>query len=98
MIVVRRPPTAYLTVSAPTRLELPESAHPPCIPAWVGATAFRLLSRSPRNERHFMMNHNDGWMGGWGNGWSGGGMLILAVIGILVAVLLVVAMVKLSKK
>ena len=49
---------------------------------------------SQRNERSFMMNHTDGWMGGW----TGGGMWIWAVIGVLVVVLLVVVISKLSKK
>ncbi|CAN5892936.1 hypothetical protein BH11VER1_BH11VER1_01270 [soil metagenome] len=46
------------------------------------------------------MNHNNGWMNGWNGGhdWTGGGMLIPTVIGILVIVLLVVAIIKLSKK
>ena len=46
------------------------------------------------------MNHNDGWMNGWNDshGWSGGGMWIWTVVGILVIVLLVVAIMKLSKK
>ncbi len=46
------------------------------------------------NRNGGLMNHNDGWM----NGWSGGGMWIWTVIGTLVIVLLVVAIVKLSKK
>ncbi|MEO7300869.1 MAG: hypothetical protein ABI042_20070 [Verrucomicrobiota bacterium] len=41
-----------------------------------------------------MMNQSDGWM----NGWSGGGMWLWTVIGVLVVVLLVVAIIKLSKK
>jgi hypothetical protein len=41
-----------------------------------------------------MMNHTDGWM----NGWSGEGMWIWPVIGVLVAVLLILAMNKLFKK
>ena len=47
-----------------------------------------------------MMNHNDGWMSGWNSsdGWAGGGMWLGAVIGILVIVLLVLAIIKLSKK
>jgi uncharacterized membrane protein len=49
---------------------------------------------SQRNERAFMMNHADGWMGGW----AGGGMWIWTVIGVAVVVLLVVAISKLSKK
>lgn len=46
------------------------------------------------------MNHNSGWMNGWNSsdGWAGGGMLIPTVIGILVIVLLVVAIIKFSKK
>jgi hypothetical protein len=43
-----------------------------------------------RNERGFMMNHTDGWMGG--------GMWIWTVIGVLVVVLLAVVINKLSKK
>ena len=42
------------------------------------------------NERGFMMNHTDGWMGG--------GMWIWTVIGVLVVVLLVVVINKMSKK
>ena len=49
---------------------------------------------SQRNERRFMMNHTDGWMGGW----MGGGMWIWTVIGVLVVVLLVVVINNLSKK
>jgi len=45
---------------------------------------------SQRNERRFMMNHADGWMGGW--------MWIWTVIGVLVVVLLVVVINNLSKK
>ncbi len=46
------------------------------------------------------MNHNDGWMNGWNgsHGWADGGMGIWAVVGILMIVLLVVAIIKLSKK
>jgi uncharacterized membrane protein len=47
-----------------------------------------------RNERSFMMNQTNGWMGGW----AGGGMWIWPVIGVAVVVLLVVAIGKLSKK
>ena len=47
-----------------------------------------------RNERNFLMNHTDGWMGGW----SGGGMWIWTVIGVVVVVLVVVLIGKLSKK
>ena len=46
------------------------------------------------NERKFMMDHTDGWMGGW----SGGGMWLWAVIGVAVVVLLVVVIGKMSKK
>jgi anti-sigma-K factor RskA len=49
---------------------------------------------SQRNERNFMMNHTNGWMGGW----AGGGMWLWAVIGVAVVVLLVVVIGKLSKK
>jgi uncharacterized membrane protein len=45
---------------------------------------------SQRNERNFMMNHMDGWMGG--------GMWLWTVIGVLVVVLLVVAINKVSRK
>lgn len=41
-----------------------------------------------------MMNHTDGGM----NGWTGGGMWIWTVVGTLVVVLLVVAIMKMSKK
>ena len=46
------------------------------------------------NQRIFMMNQTDGWMGGW----SGGGMWVWTVIGTLVVVLLVVLINKISKK
>ena len=49
---------------------------------------------SQGNERNFMMNHTNGWMGGW----AGGGMWLWAVIGVAVVVLLVVAIGKLAKK
>jgi len=49
---------------------------------------------SQRNERNFMMNHTNEWMGGW----AGGGMWLWAVIGVAVVVLLVVVIGKLSKK
>ena len=49
---------------------------------------------SQRNQRLFMMNHTDGWMGGW----SGGGMWVWTVVAVLVVVLLVVVISKLSKK
>jgi hypothetical protein len=41
-----------------------------------------------------MMNHTDGWMGGW----AGERMWVWTVAGILVVVLLVVVIIKLSKK
>jgi hypothetical protein len=41
-----------------------------------------------------MMNHTDGWM----NGWSGHAMWIWPVIGVLVVVLLVVLIIKVTKK
>ena len=44
--------------------------------------------------RFFMMNQNNGWMGGWGNG----GNWVWPVIATLVVVLLVVVIVKLVKK
>ena len=47
-----------------------------------------------RDERSFIMNHGDGWMGGG----VGGGMWLWTVIGVVVVVLLVVAVTKLSKK
>ena len=47
-----------------------------------------------RNERSFMMNHGDGWMGGG----VGGGMWLWTVIGVVVVVLLVVVVGTLSKK
>ena len=52
-----------------------------------------MVGWSERNERGFMMNQTNGWMGGW----AGGGMWVWTVIGVLV-VLLVVAINKLSKK
>jgi uncharacterized membrane protein len=51
---------------------------------------FQVVGWWQRNERNFMMNHTDGWMGG--------GMWIWTVIGVLVVVLLVVVINKLSKK
>ena len=53
-----------------------------------------MVGWSERNERDFMMNQTNGWMGGW----AGGGMWVWTVIGVLVVVLLVVAIMKLSKK
>ena len=41
-----------------------------------------------------MMNHANGWM----NSWMGGSMYIWPVVGTLVVVLLVVAIMKMSKK
>ena len=49
-----------------------------------------MVGWSRRNERNFMMNHMDGWMGG--------GMWLWTVIGVLVVVLLVVAINKVSRK
>ena len=49
-----------------------------------------MVGWSQRNERGYMMNHTDGWMGG--------GMWIWAVIGVAVVVLLVVVIIKLSKE
>jgi hypothetical protein len=46
------------------------------------------------NDTNGMMNHTDGWM----SGWMGGGMWLWGGIGVLVVVLLVVAIIKLSKK
>jgi anti-sigma-K factor RskA len=53
-----------------------------------------LVGWSQRNERNSMMNHTDGWM----SSWAGGGMWIWAVLGVAVVVLLVVVIIKLSKK
>lgn len=50
---------------------------------------------SLRNQRRFMMNHTDGWMGGW----AGGGMWFWTVIAVVVVVVpLVVVISKVSKK
>jgi hypothetical protein len=55
---------------------------------------------SPLNERVIamnytsMMNDSNGWMTGWG----GPAMWVWMTIGVLVAVLLIVAMLKISKK
>jgi predicted metalloprotease len=49
---------------------------------------------SQRNQRSFVMNQTNEWMGGR----TGGGMWLWAVIGVAVAVLLVVVIAKLSKK
>ena len=57
-------------------------------------TRMAAIGWSQRNERLFMMDHNDRWMGGY----MGGGMWLWTVIGVLVVVLLVVAINKLSKK
>ena len=46
------------------------------------------------NDANGLMNHTDGSM----NGWMGGGMWFWPVIGVLVVVLLVVLIIKLSKK
>ena len=43
------------------------------------------------------MNRDNGWMSGT-NGWSGGETWIWPVIGVLVVVLLVVLIIKVSKK
>lgn len=44
------------------------------------------------------MNHNSGgWMDGM-NGWAGGGMWIWTTIGLLVVVLLIVLIMRVSKK
>lgn len=53
-----------------------------------------MVGWSQRNERGFMMNQNDGWMGGW----MGGGMWTWTVIGVVVVVLLVVVINNLFKK
>jgi hypothetical protein len=41
-----------------------------------------------------MMNHSEGWMSGWENG----GMWLWPVVGILVIILIVVVIMKLSKR
>jgi hypothetical protein len=61
-----------------------------------------VVGRSQHNERNSimmndtngMMNHTDGGM----SGWMGGGMWLWTVIGVLVVVLLLVLIIKLSKK
>jgi anti-sigma-K factor RskA len=53
-----------------------------------------LLDALRMNHTDTMMNHTDGWM----SSWTGGGMWIWAVIGVAVVVLLVVVIIKLSKK
>jgi|BarGraIncu00431A_1022009.scaffolds.fasta_scaffold57393_2 uncharacterized membrane protein len=45
-----------------------------------------------------MMNHTDGWMSGSMGGWMAGGTWLWTVIGALVVVLLVVTIIKVSKK
>jgi hypothetical protein len=55
----------------------------------IAALWWAVVGWSQRNERGFMMNHADGWMGG--------GMWIWTVIGVLVVVLLVVLITKVSK-
>ncbi len=46
------------------------------------------------NATNDMMNHMDGWA----SRWMGGGMWLWTVIGVLVVVLLVVLILKLSRK
>lgn len=53
----------------------------------------RVLHAQPAHERG-MHDTDGGWMGGW----AGGGMWLWTVIGVLVVTLLVVVIVKLSKK
>lgn len=52
------------------------------------------VRQSQRNQGSFTMNHADGWM----NNWMGGGMWIWVVVGTVVVFMLVVAIIKLSKK
>ena len=77
-------------MSTLTRLEMPETAHPAYIPAFLGSDWCPMVDWSQRNKRLFMMHQTDGWMGG--------GMWLWTVIGVLVVVLLVVAINKLSNK
>ena len=55
---------------------------------------FKVVGWCQRNERNFMMNQTNGWMGGW----AGGGMWLWTVIGVVVVVLLVVIIINQSKK
>ena len=55
---------------------------------------FQVVGGWQRNQRQFMMNQTDGWMGGWAGGW----MWIWPVIGVVVVVLLVVVIINQSKK
>ena len=53
-----------------------------------------MVAGSQRKERSFMMNHGGGWM----SGWMGGTNWIFALIGVALVILLVVVIIKLSKK
>jgi hypothetical protein len=45
-------------------------------------------------QKEILMNH----MNGWADGWMGGGMVLWTPIGVLVVILLVVLIIKVSKK
>ena len=71
--------------------------HSPGFPTVLAAICSRCrLDRKSAKERLYMMNQTDGWMGM--GGWMGGSMWIWAVIATLVVVLLVVLIMKVSKK
>jgi uncharacterized membrane protein len=53
-----------------------------------------MIGWSLPQKKSFVMNH----MNGWTDGWMGGGMVFWTPIGILVVVLLVVMIIKVSKK
>jgi uncharacterized membrane protein len=66
------------------------AATPNDAAAYTHVLVCSVVGWSQRNERGFMMNQNDGWMGG--------GMWTWTVIGVVVVVLLVVVINNLSKK
>jgi uncharacterized membrane protein len=58
-----------------------------------------VVGRSQLNERGLIMDHADGGsMMNHTGGWMGGGMWLWTVIGVLVVVLLVVMIIKVSRK
>jgi hypothetical protein len=54
----------------------------------------QMVAGSQRKERSFMMNHGGGWL----SGWMGGTNWIFVLIGVALVILLVVVIIKLSKK
>jgi TRAP-type mannitol/chloroaromatic compound transport system permease small subunit len=49
-------------------------------------------------KREFIMNHNYGWMGGWMSGRMGGGVWIWPLSAVLMVALVVVVIMKVSRK